>query len=85
MTSSSRQSLPARGLRRPINVSLDGALVDEARALGINLSQACERGIAEQLAQTRAERWVVENREALASSNAHVEARGLPLVDQRQF
>lgn len=85
MASHSRQSRPVRRLRRPTNVSLDSALVDEARSLGINLSQACERGIAEQLAQTRAERWVVENREALASSNACVEARGLPLAGHRQF
>ncbi|MBC7635927.1 MAG: type II toxin-antitoxin system CcdA family antitoxin [Acetobacteraceae bacterium] len=74
-----------RTQRRPTNVSLDRALVDEARSLGINLSQACERGIIEQLAKTRAERWADENREALASSNAFVEARGLPLAGNRQF
>jgi antitoxin CcdA len=74
-----------RTQRRPTNVSLDRVLVEEARALGINLSQACERGIIEQLAKTRAERWVDENRAALASSNAFVEARGLPLASNRQF
>lgn len=60
-------------------------MVEEARALGINLSQACERGIADQLAATRAVRWLDENRDALASSNAHVEAHGLPLARHRQF
>ena len=74
-----------RGQRRPTNVSLDAALVDAARGLGINLSKACERGIAEQVAETRAARWIDENRDALASSNAHVEARGLPLASHRQF
>lgn len=74
-----------RTQRRPTNVSLDRALVEEARSLGINLSQACERGIIEQLAKTRAERWTDENRAAMASSNAFVEGRGLPLAGNRQF
>jgi len=71
--------------RRPTNVSLDRGLVEEARAHGINLSQACERGIAEQLARVRAEKWLEENRAALDSSNAYVEAHGLPLARFRQF
>jgi antitoxin CcdA len=82
---SAEPRLAIRSQRRPTNVSLDRALVEEARAVGINLSQACERGIAEQLAKTKAERWVTENREALASSNAFVEAYGLPLADHRRF
>ena len=80
-----RPKIEARMQRRPTNVSLDRDLVEQARALGINLSQACERGIVEQLAQTRAEQWADENRAALASSNAFVEARGLPLAGNRQF
>ena len=75
----------SRSQRRPTNVSLDRTLVEEARSVGINLSQACERGIAEQLAKTKRELWVVENRDALSSSNAFVEAHGLPLAGQRRF
>lgn len=74
-----------RQQRRPVNVSLDRDLVAAARALGINLSQACERGIADQLALTQAERWTEENRAAVASSNAWVDAHGLPLAGHRQF
>ncbi|MBB6229486.1 type II toxin-antitoxin system CcdA family antitoxin [Polymorphobacter multimanifer] len=71
--------------RRPTNVSIDRRLVEDARALGINLSEACERGIADQVAATRAELWLAENREAIDSSNAHVEAHGLPLARYRLF
>ena len=74
-----------RPQRRPTNVSLDRVLVEEARSFGINLSQACENGIVEQLAKTRAERWVLENRGALASSNNFVDTHGLPLTGQRRF
>jgi antitoxin CcdA len=72
-------------VRKPTNVSLDRALVEEARALGINLSQACEQGITQQVKQQRAERWLEENRAAIESSNAYVEKHGLPLARFRQF
>lgn len=71
--------------RRPTNVSLDRQLVEEARAHGINLSQACERGIAEQLKRLREARWREENRAAIEASNAWVEQHGLPLARFRQF
>lgn len=71
--------------RKATNVSLNVELVAEARELGINLSQACERGLAETLAEERAAQWLAENREALESSNAWVEANGLPLAKHRLF
>ena len=71
--------------RKPTNVSLDSDLLEAAKALGINISRACERGLAEQVSETRATRWLEENEHALASSNAFVEKRGLPLVRHRQF
>jgi antitoxin CcdA len=71
--------------RRPTNLSLDAGLLDEARELGVNLSRACERGLAEQVAEARAERWRAENAPALADSNAFVEREGLPLTHLRLF
>lgn len=73
------------GPRRPTNLSIDEALLAEAKALSVNLSRAAERGIAEAVAQARGERWLAENREALESSNAYVEAHGLPLARYRRF
>ena len=71
--------------RKPTNVSLDSDLLEAAKALGVNISRACERGLAEQVAETRAERWLEENRHALESSNRFVEKSGLPLARHRQF
>lgn len=78
---------PARidGRKRPTNVSLSTELVEEARRLGVNLSQACERGLSEQVAETRAANWLRENKAALESSNAYVEKHGLPLAKHRLF
>lgn len=72
-------------IRRATNVSLPADQVAEARELGINLSQACERGLVEALAEARAERWLAENLEALESSNRYVEEHGLPLAKYRLF
>lgn len=70
------------GCRKPINVSLDEQLVAEAKELGIDLSRACEAGLA---AEVRKQRWIEENREAIESSNAYVAEHGLPLAKYRQF
>jgi antitoxin CcdA len=67
------------------NVSLSAALVEEARALGINLSRACEEGLKASLAEARRARWLAENSDALESSNAWVDAHGLPLTSMRRF
>lgn len=77
--------MPAPAARKATNVSLNTALLREARQLGINISRACERGLAEQIAELRAARWLEENREAIQSSNAHADASGLPLAAQRRF
>lgn len=71
--------------RKPTNLSLDHALLDQARALDVNLSRAAEDGIRAQVRKAQAEQWQRENAEALASSNAHVEKQGLPLQRFRQF
>lgn len=71
--------------RRATNVTLPEALVEAAKALEVNLSQACERGVTAAVAEARAKQWQEENREAIASSNAYVEKYGLPLARFRQF
>jgi len=72
-------------IRKPTNLSLDATLVSTAKDLGINLSRACERGLSEEIAKERRRRWLEENAEAIAWSNAYVEENGLPLADLRQF
>lgn len=71
--------------RKATNVSLSPALVSEAKRLGISISRACERGLAAEIAETQAARWLDENRDAIESWNEYVEAKGLPLARFRQF
>jgi antitoxin CcdA len=71
--------------RQATNVSLDAALIGEAKRLGINVSRACEQGLKALIAEERTRRWRAENAEAIAESNAVVERNGLPLAHMRQF
>ncbi len=74
-----------RSARKATNVSLSETLVAEAKQLNVNVSQACEQGLAQAVAKTRAERWVEENREAIEYWNRYVDEHGLPLARYRQF
>ena len=71
--------------RRATNITLPVDLLVQARALGLNVSQACEQGLKAEIARSRAAQWVEDNRDALASSNEYVERHGLPLAEFRQF
>ncbi|NBJ13688.1 type II toxin-antitoxin system CcdA family antitoxin [Microvirga arsenatis] len=72
-------------IRRSKRVTLSVELVREARALGVNISQACEAGLARAVAEARGSRWLEENREAIEAHNALIERDGLPLDEFRQF
>jgi len=71
--------------RRPTNVTLPVELVAEAKALNINVSQACESGLARSVAEARRARWLEDNKEAIEAYNSMVERDGLPLDEFRQF
>jgi antitoxin CcdA len=71
--------------KRATNVSISAHLLDEAKELGVTVSQACEKGLVVELKKAREAKWLAENREAIESSNAWVEKHGLPLAQYRQF
>lgn len=79
-----REQRPSRPLK-PTNVSLDAALVAEAKGLGVNISQASNRGLEEAVKKARGERWLEENGPALDAYNAYVAEQGLPLAKYRTF
>ena len=82
MNKLSRFSAPKK---KPTNVSLPTDLVEEAKALGINLSQACEGGLSDQGKKAREAKWLEENRESLHAWNKWVEENGMPYDEYRQL
>lgn len=74
-----------RAAKRATNVSLSEDLVAEAKALGINVSQACQSGLAAEVKKAREAAWKEENRGAIESYNAYVREHGMPFDEFRSF
>jgi len=81
----SRRRIPGAPVRKATNVTLPEPLLRQARELGVNLSQACERGLAATVAEVRAKQWLEANRAALQAWNEYVDKNSLPLAEFRQF
>lgn len=71
--------------KRATNLTIDPVLLDEARALNINLSATFEASLREAVRKEKASRWLEDNRAALEGYNDWIEQNGLPLDKHRQF
>ena len=72
-------------MKRAVNLSVDAALLEDARAFDINLSRTFEEGLRNAVAETKAAAWRRENAAALEASNAWVAEHGLSLARYRRF
>jgi antitoxin CcdA len=68
---------PKRGPKRATNVSIDTALLAEAKALGINLSQTLEGELRKKVREENIRRFNEESREAIESYNRFIEEHGI--------
>lgn len=75
----------AVGRKKPTNVSLPTDLIDRARELGVNVSQASEQGVRQAIQEIEARQWAEQNAELVKSYNSMVEREGLPLAKYRTF
>lgn len=64
--------------RRATSMTLDAALLDEARALGLNISRAAEEGIRARVRAERSRRWKEDNAADIAAYNTWIEENGIP-------
>ena len=62
--------------KKATNLSVNADLLSRARELDINLSATLEQALVEVLRQRQRERWLAENRGAIAAYNDHVEKYG---------
>lgn len=67
--------------KKATNVTLDQGMLEDAKALGINISQAAEAGVRAAVRDA----WIEENRESMEAWNKWVEENGLPLEEYRMF
>jgi antitoxin CcdA len=75
--------MPAHDQRRATNVTLPETLVSQTKALKINISQACEAGLADEVKAVRAKQWLEENKAAFEYWNEKTEREGLTLERYR--
>jgi antitoxin CcdA len=63
--------------KRAVNLFVEAELLDEAKRLGINVSETLERRLRSIVRAEQQKRWLEDNREAFASINAFIENHGL--------
>ena len=75
----------AHSARKPTNLSLDTALVKEAHALGLNLSQILEDHLRTAVKEAREQQWLEENKEAFEAANRAIEKYGIFNAEDREW
>lgn len=62
--------------KRPINLSVNGDLLAQAKSVGVNLSSVLERALIDEVKKRKAEAWLRENRDAIQNYNQHILEHG---------
>lgn len=71
--------------RKPHDLTLSEALIAEAEALGLDVTDAAEQGIARAIKAEKERLWRQDNAEAIQADNDYVAKHGLPLAKYRMF
>lgn len=74
-----------KAVKKAVNLRIDRDLIDQAKAMGINLSRVLESALDEILRLKRQERWMADNRDAIDAYNQRVEKRGVFSRGLRRF
>ena len=75
----------AANYKRAANLSINAELLDEAKALDINLSATLEKALESEVRARMREKWLEENREAIAAYNARIARDGMLSDHVRAF
>ena len=62
--------------KRATNLSINGDLLNQARALNINLSATFEKTLADLVKTKQQQAWLAENQQAIDDYNQQVDASG---------
>jgi len=71
--------------KKAVNLSVNAALLREARERNINLSAALERALVQALREGRRERWLTENKRGIAAYNDQLDEHGAFADTLRSF
>ena len=71
--------------KKAANLSINSDLLQKAKNLHINLSQALEQRLIEMLLEEKRREWKAENQEAIDDYNRRIEADGMFSDGLRRF
>ncbi len=63
--------------KRSANLSINSSLLAKARQYEVNLSATLEAALVEKIRRIERERWLEDNKKAIAAVNHFVEEKGL--------
>ena len=67
--------------KRKTSLTLDAAMLDSARDLGINVSAVADTALQKAVTAARRHKWLIENADAFAAQAEWHEHNGHPLSD----
>ena len=71
--------------KKATNITLSLDVYNEAKLLGINISQTCERFLIDAIRAENERRWARDHADFIAAYNQTVETEGLALEQWRNF
>ena len=79
--------MPVSAMRhkKTVSVTIEPALLHQAREAGINLSATLTTALKHQIRESKAERWKRANRKAIQELNRITDEHGLLSDDHRTF
>ena len=80
-----RQIYDINAPKKPANLSVNSDLLNEAKALKINLSATLEAALLNELKAARRELWLTANKEAIDTCNKLADIHGLFADKHRVF
>lgn len=79
------QQYKTKSEKKPVNLSINRELVEKARALNINLSQALENTLVELIREQEKANWISENNKAIDEYNKRIDEQGAFSDSVRKF
>lgn len=65
--------------RKPVTLTVQEDVLQAAKALSLNTSQAAEAGIRQAVREAQRARWLANNANAIEAFNADIEKRGVAI------
>jgi len=74
-----------RAAKKATNLSINSDLLQQAKALKINLSQSLEEYLTQKIIEKKSQEWLLQNQDAINDYNEVIRSRGVFGAGLRRF